>query len=340
MKTLLPLRFTFAAIAFCAGWLPDVSLRTVVAEEIRIHINAQAVVSDTTVLLGAIATVTCSDPLRAKAVETVDVKLLDITQPSETISQRLVQIRLILAGYKMEDLRMTGADRTVVVFQPPQKLTDAQVEQQASEVLSQAFNVAPEDLRVSLQSGFVQSLSAEIRDQEALELKILPPARRSLGPVTLSLQLWKDNGLLLTRSAVFDVRRRHRVAVARVSLSREVPINETNVQFENRFLSTEVDELEPNQVVGRNVRGILVPGSIVQMRDLQTTVRSNSDMLVRKGDAIQVIAVARQLRTSIRNIEALEDGRMGDRIRMKNRDSGKEIVGEVLGPGQAIVRVR
>jgi flagella basal body P-ring formation protein FlgA len=340
MNKLLPLRFTIAAIAFCAGWLPDVSLRTVVAEELRIHLNAQAVVSDTTVLLGAIATVTCSDPLRAKAVETVDVKLLDITQPSEEISQRLVRIRLTLAGYKMEDLRMTGADRTVVVFQPPQKLTDAQVEQQASEVLSQAFNVAPEDLRVSLQSGFVQSLSAEIRDQEALELKILPPARRSLGPVTLSLQLWKDNGLLLTRSAVFDVRRRHRVAVARVSLSREVPINETNVQFENRFLSTEVDELEPNQVVGRNVRGILVPGSIVQMRDLQTTVRSNSDMLVRKGDAIQVIAVARQLRTSIRNIEALEDGRMGDRIRMKNRDSGKEIVGEVLGPGQAIVRVR
>ncbi len=340
MKTLLPLRFTFAAIAFCAGWLPDVLLRTVVAEEIRIHLNAQAVVPDTTVLLGSIATVTCSDPLRTKAVEAVDVKLLDITQPPETISQRLVQIRLILAGYKMEDLRMTGADRTVVVFQPPQKLTDAQVEQQASEVLSQAFNVAPEDLRVSLQSGFVQSLSAEIRDQEALELKILPPARRSLGPVTLSLQLWKNNGLLLTRSAVFDVRRRHRVAVARVSLSREVPITETNVQFENRFLSTEVDELEPNQILGRNVRGILIPGSIVQMRDLQTTARSNSDMLVRKGDAIQVIAVARQLRTSIRNIEALEDGRMGDRIRMKNRDSGKEIVGEVLGPGQAIVRVR
>ncbi|MCA9010472.1 MAG: flagellar basal body P-ring formation protein FlgA [Planctomycetaceae bacterium] len=340
MKTRLPLRLTFAAVAFCAGWLPGVSPQTAVADEIRVHLNAQAVVSDTTVLLGSIATVSCHDPRQTKAVEVVDVKLLDITQPSETISQRLVRIRLILAGYKIEDLRMTGADQTVVVFQPPQKLTDAQVEQQALEVLSQAFNVAPEDLRVTLQSGFVQSLSSDIRGMDALELKILPPSRRSLGQVTLSLQLWKDNGLLLTRSAVFDVRRRHRVAVARVSLSREVPINETNVQFENRFLSTEVDELEPNQILGRNVRGMLVSGSVVQMRDLQTTARPNSDMLVRKGDSIQVIAIARQLRTSIRNIEALEDGRLGDRIRMKNRDSGREIVGEVLGPGQAIVRVR
>ena len=76
------------------------------------------------------------------------------------------------------------------------------------------------------------------------------------------------------------------------------------------------------------------------MRDLQTATRSNAEVLVKKGEAIQVTAMARRLRTSIRNIEALEDGRLGDRIRMKNRDSGKEIVGEILGPGQAIVRVQ
>ena len=154
------------------------------------------------------------------------------------------------------------------------------------------------------------------------------------------MQLWKEDELLLTRPAVFDVRRRHRVAVARVSLSREVPLNESSVQFENRFMTTEVDELEPNQILGRSVRGTLASGSIVQMRDLQTASHSNADMLVKRGDAVVVTAVARRLRTSMRNVEALEDGRLGDRIRMKNRDSGKEIVGEVLGTGQAIVRLR
>ena len=105
-------------------------------------------------------------------------------------------------------------------------------------------------------------------------------------------------------------------------------------------MTTEVDELEPNQILGRSVRGTVASGSILQMRDLQTASNSNANLLVKKGDAVQVIAVARRLRTSIRNVEALEDGRLGDRIRMKNRDSGKEIVGEVLGTGQAIVRVR
>ena len=117
-------------------------------------------------------------------------------------------------------------------------------------------------------------------------------------------------------------------------------MNESSVQFENRFLTTEVDELEPAQVLGRTVRGSLVAGSIVQMRDLQTETRSTADLLIKKGDAIQVLAHAGRLRTSIRNVESLQDGRLGERIRMKNRDSGKEIVGEVLGPGQAIVRVK
>jgi flagella basal body P-ring formation protein FlgA len=130
------------------------------------------------------------------------------------------------------------------------------------------------------------------------------------------------------------------VAVARISLSRELPLNESSVQFENRFMATEVDELKPEQVYGRHVRGTVVAGSIVQMRDLQLATRSNADSLIKKGSSVHIIAVAHRLRTSLRNVEALEDGRLGERVRLKNRDSGKEIVGEVLGPGQAIVRIR
>ncbi len=334
------IRSSCATIALCAAVMPDAASRQAVAAEIQIQLNETAVVSSEKVLLSSIATVLCSDPVRVKEVEAVELKLLDLTLPSETISKRFVHIRLIIAGFRMEDLRISGADQTVVTFQQPQKLTDTQIEECALRVLSQAVNAAPADLQVLLQSGFVQSLPDNLRDMNALQLKVLPPARRSLGPVTLSVQLWKDDELLLTRSAVFDVRRRQRVAVARVSLSREVPINESNVQFENRFMTTDVDELEPNQIIGRNVRGSVVAGSVVQMRDLQTNMQTNRDMLVKRGDVVQVIAVAQRLRTSVRNIEALEDGRLGDRIRMKNRDSGKEIVGEVLGPGQAIVRVR
>ncbi len=340
MSSRFPIRIVGVIVTLCAGSAFIAVSSTAVASEIQIQLRETSVVHSNLVLLSSIATVSCSDSVRKKEAEDVEVKLLDQTKTSEIISQRFVNIRLIIAGFQIENLKISGANQTVVAFQPMQKLTDTQVEEQAVIVLSQAVNAEPDDLKVLLQSGFVQTLPDNLREMDGLQLKILPPARRSLGPVTLSMQLWKEDELLLTRPAVFDVRRRHRVAVARVSLSREVPLNESSVQFENRFMTTEVDELEPNQILGRSVRGTLASGSIVQMRDLQTASHSNADMLVKRGDAVVVTAVARRLRTSMRNVEALEDGRLGDRIRMKNRDSGKEIVGEVLGTGQAIVRLR
>jgi flagella basal body P-ring formation protein FlgA len=327
-------------VIFCAGTASDALSGDVFNNQILIRLNETASVQGSQVLLSSIATVSCDDPLLKKEAEDVEVKLLDLSQASETVTQQFVRIRMIVAGFPMEGLTLAGAEQTVVVFQATRKLTDTDVEEQALTVLSQVWNAGPGDLKVLLQSGFVQTLPKNLRELDGVTLKLLPPARKSLGPISLSAQLWKGGELILTRSAVFDVRRRHRVAVAQISLSREIPLNESSIQFENRFMSTEVDELEPSQILGRTVRGSVVSGSIVQMRDLQTETRSNSDVLVKKGEAIQATAMTSRLRTSVRNIEALEDGRLGDRIRMKNRDSGKEIVGQVLGPGQAIIRVQ
>ena len=179
-------------LALCAGFASDALSGPAIAAEIQIELKETAVVHGSQVLLSSIATVSCSDPIRKKEAEDVEVRLLDLTLASESISQRFVRIRLILAGFRMEDLTLSGADQTVVIFQPSQKLTDTQVEDQALIVLTQALNVEPQDLKVLLQSGFVQTLPKDLRDRENLQLKVLPPARRSLGPVTLSVQVWND----------------------------------------------------------------------------------------------------------------------------------------------------
>lgn len=340
MKFLSTHRIVCAIATVCILMVSDARFSMAIADEIRIQMKEAAAVHGSQVLVSSIATVSCSNPVLREAVENAEVKLLDLTLPSELISRRAVTTRLVLAGFQMDDLNISGAERTVVAFEARQQLSDTQVEQQAIVVLTEFMNVAPEDLHVSLQSGFVQALPQNLREMNDVTLKVMPPSRRSLGQVTLSVQLRKNDEVCLTRSAVFDVRRRHRVAVAQISLSRELPLDESNVQFENRFMSTEVDELKPELLLGRNVRGTVVAGSIIQMRDLQLPTRSNADVLIRKGASVQVVAVARRLRTSIRSVEALEDGRLGERVRLKNRDSGKEIVGEVLGPGQAIVRIK
>ena len=54
--------------------------------------------------------------------------------------------------------------------------------------------------------------------------------------------------------------------------------------------------------------------------------------VVRRGDAIRLVARAGRMSMSAAG-EAMQDGGIGDRIRVKNSDSGKVVYGHVLEDG-------
>lgn len=308
------------------------------AGEILIQLNPSATVTSSQVLLGDVATVTSANTVRKGEAEALEIRLLDPLNESEAVTAKSIRTRLVLAGWDLDEFSLAGANSVEVSYREPQILNDADIEAQAHKALCKALDAEEKDLSVLLQNAFVQSLPTNIRDTEGLRVEIVPP-RKGLGMVSMQIQLWKDKELLTTRTAAFEVRRRHRVAVARVSLTRDVPLNENTVQFENRFLSTEVDELDASQVLGRNLRSNVVAGSILQMRDMQNS-SGRAQVMIRKGEPVQVIVIAGRLRTAMQNAEALQDGNLGDSIRLKNRESGQEISGQVLGPGQVLIRVR
>jgi flagella basal body P-ring formation protein FlgA len=309
------------------------------AAQMIIQLRETATVRSTQVLLRDVAKVTCQDSSQQAKLESQEIRLLDLTQGTASITKMSVRTRLALAGWNLSHVRLTGPSTVLVSFHEPQVVTDADVEAAARETLCLTMGVDDKDLTVRLQSAFISSIPTTIREQDGLRIEITPPTRKSLGMVTMQVHLWNDKDLVLSRSASFEVRKRHRVAVAKVSLSREVPLDGRSVQFENRFLAAEMDELDPSQVEGRNVRASVVAGSVLQLRDLQAT-SAGLKPVVKRGDLVQVIVFAGRLRTSMRDAEALQDGGVGELIELKNRDSGLKISGRVIGPGQVLIRVR
>ncbi|MEY4013653.1 MAG: Flagella basal body P-ring formation protein FlgA precursor [Pseudomonadota bacterium] len=76
----------------------------------------------------------------------------------------------------------------------------------------------------------------------------------------------------------------------------------------------------------------LKAGEPIRLQDVRPA------LLVRKGDIVQLqYAQVPGLSISIR-VEALEDGRMGQRIRLKNQQSGRFTMGEVVDQGLAMIR--
>jgi len=70
----------------------------------------------------------------------------------------------------------------------------------------------------------------------------------------------------------------------------------------------------------------------VGIGDIITEKHVEKIPVVRRGDAIRLIARAGRMSMSAVG-EALQDGGIGDRIRVKNSDSGKVVYGQVLEDG-------
>lgn len=121
------------------------------------------------------------------------------------------------------------------------------------------------------------------------------------------------------------------VVVAVTNLSANQPVEASLFRVEERPLAgpastyfTTTDGLEFAQVVRA-----IPAGQAIRATDLRPSI------LVRRGQPV-VLAVERVPGLSIQiTVEALEDGRFGDQIRFKNRESGRITTGQVVGRGHA-----
>jgi flagella basal body P-ring formation protein FlgA len=122
-----------------------------------------------------------------------------------------------------------------------------------------------------------------------------------------------------------------RVVVAVANLSANQPVEASLFKVEERPLAgpastyfTTTDGLEFAQVVRA-----IPAGQAIRATDLRPSI------LVRRGQPV-VLAVERVPGLSIQiTVEALEDGRFGDQIRFKNKESGRITTGQIVGRGHA-----
>lgn len=326
--TLSRLLITACAIFGCC--------RFVSAEQLTIELKDVATVFSPQVLLRDVAKVKSRSVSDQIAAEAIELRLLDLTVPEETINSQSIITRLILAGWLIEDVRVIGSPEVRVSFRQPELLTDTVIEEAAMDVAFAIMGGDRDDLSVKLQGAFVQSLPANIRDLDGLMAKVNPPPKVGPGRSIMQIQIWDGDRIVATRSAAFDIRKRQTVAVARVALTRDNPIDERSVQFEQRFVATTLDALDGTQVFGQRVRTNVVPGTILQARDFQTTP-AGARIMIRKGDLVTAYARAGKLQTRLRNVEAMQDAGIGDNIKLLNRESDNLFSGKVMSPGTVLV---
>lgn len=122
------------------------------------------------------------------------------------------------------------------------------------------------------------------------------------------------------------------VLVASVPLQRGMTLNETHVQrVQVDTSSMPVNVLEQaSEVMHAEVVRDVRPGVPLRSHDIRSTV------LVKRGQMVLLSVVQPQGFQISARVEAMQDGRFGEQIKLKNRDSGRELSGRVQGPNQLV----
>lgn len=297
-----------------------------------------------TIRLGDVAEVSAEDAALLRQLQAVDLIDVHRAEGVQRLGRRFIDLRLQLAGYSTDEYELTGpaevvltvGERAAVPSQLPRP-TDASLEELARAEFSRTLHVPESDLRVTLSAPVMEALLGGLPPTEELRVDVVPRGMPSLGQSAMLVRVFSGERLLASRVAQFDVARQTPVLVAAVTLARGEVLTAEKLREERRFLTQPVDSLTIEQVVGQQLAAGLAAGEIVQTRHVTRPVAAMEPAVIQARDPVRVTARRAGLVVVLRNAEALQSGRPGQLIRVRNPDTNQVIVGRVVAAGEVEV---
>jgi flagella basal body P-ring formation protein FlgA len=286
-----------------------------------IRVQAQATVSGGVVQLADVAT------LDGAARDLATVALGEAPAPgaSRRFSGHEVLSRLRAAG--LDEAIAYHIPVAVSVTRASQALGDAELRPLVTAALEE--RLPPGDRVEAVEIG--RPVRIGVGDYE---VRVGEPETRSTGGGNRRVQVTvlQDGAAVATLPVRVKLATFGSVVVARHALGRGVVLGADDVRLEAR----RIDDLPPSvltsieDAIGKETRVALGPGRPLTAQALAATP------LVQRGDAVRLVIETGGLRLSASG-EALDTAGAGERVRVVNSNSRREIVGRVIAHGTVAV---
>lgn len=294
----------------------------------RIELSSNAVVNALTVRLDDIASIEGADTSTVDRLKQIDLTTLDAVGDSATISQSLLTVRLALAGFDDPDFELVGAKKVVVTRRPTQTTDQAAIAELRKE-LAKVWQSQPEDVLITL----VRPLPLDVLElaQDNHDIKPLMVSTPRLGANVIKFGAYRRGSLQTTFSASVEIRLIKELAIAVQTIPPGQVITEADVEVRRQpFRHRDALHASPN-VVGFEAARVLQPGDMIAPTFVRRprADRQTSPLVIKRRDRVKVVAVKGGLTVTIPQAEALDDGAVGDTIRLRNLQSRKIVIGQV-----------
>ncbi len=296
------------------------------AEPIVIVLRATATASGSQVTIGDIADLQEFDKGERERLARLDVTELPLSSQPILVSQQQIAFRLQLAGLSSRSFRLEGP-RFVRVSRPAGEGLDAKIAAVARQALEQSLAGRAQDLSIQLaQAVSLPPLSADGADihlDAEVRSPLLPPCR-----VAIEVGIYVRGA---RRNSVFvylDVKKLQPVAVAVRRIDSGETFTADNVRLERLAVeNTQRAAVETAGLMGRRARRPVSAGRPIETDDVETDTPAL--IVIHPNDLVHLIATVGHLQVKTRG-QALQGGRIGQAIQVRNLDSQTTVTGRVV----------
>lgn len=294
-----------------------------------VSLRPYASVGARTIRIADVADLTGGTPALREAVAALDLADAANVRTKTTVTRQQVAFRVQIAEVPSALFRVEGAAETHV---EPERcvVSEADVIATAKEALLHRLPWNADDISVRLLQPIAVSLGvvasrADVRIKAETHATTMP-----LGHVQMDVTLFAAGERLLAFPLYLEVQLIQKVAVCLHKIERGDVLNETNVSFDRRPVDGLRDYLSsPEALSGRRARQALLPGHVLTTTDVEDNPReTGGSPLVRKGEMVKLIVRLGPVNVTVSG-EALQDGRAGQPVRVRNIDSKQVVLGRV-----------
>jgi flagella basal body P-ring formation protein FlgA len=296
--------------------------------ELIVVLRTRSSVGPRTLKIGDIADLSGGTPALREAVAALDLTDGPTPRAGITIKRQQVSFRIRLAEVPDTLFRVEGAPESWVEAERC-TVAAADVIAAAKEAIVKRLPWSPDDVSVQTLQPIALPLIVDAPRAEVL-IKAEPhTSSTSLGRTQCDVSLWAGGVRQLAFPLYFEVKLFQNVAVCLHKIERGEALNDGNVAFDRRPVESLRDYISsPEALAGKRAMHALLPGRIVMSADLEADGRDTSPPLVRRGEAVKLVVRLGSVNV-VASGEALQDGRAGQSVRVRNIDSKQVVLGRV-----------
>ncbi|HWG47406.1 MAG TPA: flagellar basal body P-ring formation chaperone FlgA [Gemmataceae bacterium] len=296
------------------------------AEPLVLTLRAEATVSGSQVSVGDVAALEGGDAQQRERIAKLDLAELPLSSQPILVSQQQIDFRLRVAGIDDRAFRLEGP-RFVRVSRPATEALDNKIAAVARQAVEQKLPAGTEDAAIQLaQPVRLPPLSAEGEDIH-LEAELRGPVTVP-GRVMVEVGIYIRGARRLGLPVYLEVKKLQSAPVAIRRIEVGEAFRSDNVRIERVAVENPPKAaVDVAGLMGRHARRTVAAGRLIEPGDVESDTQLA--IVIHQRDLIHILAKVGPLQVKARG-EALQEGRIGQLIQVRNVDSNATVAGRVV----------